>query len=121
MQCSGDISKVDRGALQGLARQKCGLYLDDILVMRRAFQEHLSTLRKAFDRLRMAGLKLKPRKCHLVKQEVKYLGYVVSNTGVFAAVQDFPRPHNLKQLCSFLGLASNSFQSYRKWLYLCMH
>ena len=47
-----------------------------------------------------------------MKQEVRYLGYVVSNAGVCAdpdkvrAVQDFPRPQNLKQLCSFLGLAS---------------
>ena len=50
--------------------------------------------------------------CNWVKQEVKYLGYVVSNTGVCAyldkvrAVKDFPRPQNLKQLHSFLGLAS---------------
>ena len=47
-----------------------------------------------------------------MKQEVKYLGYVVSNAGVCAdpdkvrAVQDFPRPQNLKQLRSFLSLAS---------------
>ena len=47
-----------------------------------------------------------------MKQEVRYLGYVVSNAGVYAdpdkvrAVQDFPRPLNLKQLRSFLGLAS---------------
>ena len=98
--------------LRGLARQKCVVYLDDILVMGRTFQEHLINLREVFDRLRMAGLKLKPKKCHLVKQEVKYLGYVVSNAGVCAdvdkvrAVQDFPRPQNLKQLRSFLGLAS---------------
>ena len=99
--------------LRGLARQKCVVYLDDILVMGRTFQEHLSNLREVFDLwLRMAGLKLKPKKCHLVKQEVKYLGYVVSNAGVCAdldkvrAVQDFPRPQNPKQLRSFLGLAS---------------
>ena len=67
--------------LRGLARQKCVVYLDDILVMGRTFQEHLSNLREVFDWLRMAGLKLKPKKCHLVKQEVKYLGYVVSNAG----------------------------------------
>ena len=80
--------------------------------MGQVFQEHLSNLREVFDRLRVARLKLKPRKCNLVKQEVKYLGYVVSNAGVCAdldkvrAVKDFPRPQNLKQLRSFLGLAS---------------
>jgi len=51
---------------------------------------------------------LKPKKCHLVKQEVKYLGYVASSNGVSAdldKVKIFLRP-NLKQLRSFLGLAS---------------
>ena len=47
-----------------------------------------------------------------MKQEVRYLGYVVSNAGVCVdpdkvrVVQHFPRPQNLKQLRSFLGLAS---------------
>ena len=69
--------------------------------MGRTFHEHLSNLREVFDRLRMMDLKLKPRKCHLVKPEVNYLGYVVSNSGVCAeirAVQDFPKPQSLKQL-----------------------
>ena len=106
------FQRLMEATLRGLARQKCVVYLDDILVMGGTFQEHLSNLREVFDRLRMAGLKLKPKKCHLVKQEVKYLGYVVSNAGVCAdldkvrAIQDFPRPQNLKQLRSFLGLAS---------------
>ena len=44
-----------------------------------------------------------------MKQEVRYLGYVISNAGVCAnpdkvkAGQDFPRPQNLH---SFLGLES---------------
>ena len=98
--------------LRGLARSKCIVYLDDILVMGQNFQEHLSNLTEVFSRLQQAGLRLKPKKCHLIKTEAKYLGYVVSHMGVHAdpekvkAVQSFPRPQNLKQLRSFLGLAS---------------
>ena len=98
--------------LHGLARSKCTVYLDDILVMGQNYQEHLQNLREVFSRLQLAGLRLKPRKCHLIKIEVKYLGYLVSNAGVHAdpekvaTVQSFARPQNLKQHRSFLGLAS---------------
>lgn len=98
--------------LCGLARSKCVVYLDDILIMGKSFQEHLNNLKEVFGRLRIAGLRLKPQKCHLVKQEVKYLGYAVSYSGISAdpdkvtAVQDYPRPQTVKQLRSFLGLAS---------------
>jgi len=98
--------------LRGLARQKCIVYLDDILVVGQSFQEHIENLKEVLSRLKAAGLRLKPKKCHLVKQEVKYLGYVVSSARVSAdldkvrIIQDFPTPKNLKQLRSFLGLAS---------------
>ena len=98
--------------LRGLARLKCVVYLDDIMVIGRSFEDHLDNLREVLERLRQAGLKLKPKKCHLVQSEVTYLGYVVSESGISAdaskvkAVRDFPVPKNLKQLRSFLGLAS---------------
>ena len=88
--------------LQGLVRHKCVVYLDDIMVIGRTFEDHLNNLREV----------LKPKKCHLVQSEVTYLGYVVSESGISAdaskvkAVRDFPAPKNLKQLRSFLGLAS---------------
>ena len=72
----------------------------------------MSNLREVFTRLKEAGLKLKPSKCHLAKSQVTYLGYVVSRQGITAdpskvtAVQDFPTPNSVKELRSFLGLAS---------------
>ena len=35
-----------------------------------------------FDRLRTAGLKLKPKKCHFAKQQITYLGHVISIKGI---------------------------------------
>ena len=63
-------------------------------------------------RLREAGLKLKPSKCDLLKTEVQYLGYVVSADGIkidprkTQAVWDFPVPKNVRSLREFLGLTS---------------
>ena len=95
-----------------LARTSCMVYIDDILVVGKTFEDHLLNLRKVFDRLREAGLRLKPTKCHLAKHQVKYLGYIVSAQGIAAdpkkveAIKSFPVPANLKNLRSFLGLAS---------------
>ena len=68
--------------LSGLARDKCVVYLDDILVVRKSFEEHLWNLREALGWLRKAGLQLKPGKCHQAKREAVYLGYKVSNQGI---------------------------------------
>ena len=64
--------------LCGLAREKCLVYLDDVLVMGRTFDKHLGNLREIFTQLCKAGLRLKPSKRKLVRSEVKFLGYIVS-------------------------------------------
>ena len=98
--------------LSGLARDKCFIYLDDVLVVGKTFEEHTNNLREVLTRLQEAGLRLKPSKCHLAKSKVTYLGYVVSKECVtvdpdkVAAIQKFPTPASVKELRSFLGLAS---------------
>ena len=49
--------------LSGLARGICHVYLDDVLVFGKTLEEHNSCLSKVLDRIRMACLRLKPRKC----------------------------------------------------------
>ena len=88
------------------------VYLDDILVMGKSFEEQLSNLEKVFARLQEAGLRLNPKKCYFLQRKVKYLGHLVSEEGIEAdprkveAVHNFPPPVTLKALQSFLGLAS---------------
>ncbi len=45
----------------------CFVYLDDILIVSSTFEEHLERLREVLTRLRKAGLRLKPGKCHFLK------------------------------------------------------
>jgi hypothetical protein len=58
--------------------QFCTAYYDDILIYTDTFkeyQEHVNLVLEAFER---AGLYLKPEKCTLHHQEVKYLGLIIS-------------------------------------------
>src|SRR5438552_347183 len=75
-------------------------------------------LRLVFSRLRQAGLKIKPDKCHLFQQSIKFLGHMVSEAGIstdpdkIEAVKNWPKPTKPKDVHSFLGLANY----YRKFI-----
>ena len=98
--------------LSDLHWKTCLVYLDDIIIFSKTIEEHLGRLQEVFQRLRDAGLKLKPSKCKLLQTSVKYLGHVVSNQGVETdlektqAVTMRPTPCNIKELRQFLGFAS---------------
>ena len=58
------------------------IYLDDLNIFSRNFNEHLVHLREVFERLQNAGLKLKRKKCFFFKKELAFLGHVVSEKGI---------------------------------------
>ncbi len=68
--------------LAGLIGSSCLVYLDDIIILRKDFQGHLHNIQLVLQRIRDAGLKLKPQKCFFFKSRVLYLGHVVSRDGV---------------------------------------
>ena len=95
--------------LYGLHWKSLLLYLDDIIVIAPDFKTHIQRLEEVFRRLQGAGLKLKPSKCELLQEEVRYLGHIVSPAGVATdpekaeAVRDWPVPQGVKELQAFLG------------------
>ena len=60
----------------------CIIYLDDIIIHSRTPEEHITRLRGVFERLRTAGLKLKPSKCTFFKDQIPHLGHIVSKQGI---------------------------------------
>lgn len=91
---------------------KAFAYLDDLVIVSDTFEEHLEMLRVVFKRLRDAGLKLNPDKCRFGQTELRYLGHIVNRHGISTdtekvrAITEYPTPHNVKTVRSFLGLAS---------------
>ena len=88
------------------------VYIDDVLVFLRTLEDHCKHLNLVMERLKKAGLKLQPAKCHFINTEVEYLGYVIlpeglkTNSNLVAAVKEFPKLKDLKELHRFLGLSS---------------
>ena len=98
--------------LAGLQWQICLVYIDDVIIFSQTFNEHVDHLNQVFNRLRKAGLKLKPKKCFLFKTEVRYLGHVVGRDGISTdpdktkVVREWPKPQSVTDVKSFLGLCS---------------
>ncbi len=55
--------------------KECLIYLDDVIIFSKTFEEHLERLEAVFQRLHANGLKLKPSKCELFRVRVTYLGH----------------------------------------------
>ena len=104
--------------LSGLQFDICLVYLDDIIVTARTFDEMINNLSKVFDRLSAAGFKLKAKKCDLFARKVEYLGHVITEDGIATsasktkAIDEWSVPSNASEVRSFLGLCSY----YRKFV-----
>lgn len=57
-------------------------FLDNVLILGESTRAHLDHLRQIFERFRQYGLKFKPRKCELYRQNVQFLGRSVTSEGV---------------------------------------
>lgn len=94
------------------------MFFDDILIYSTILEDHIVHLQQVLSLLEKDGWLLKLSKCSFAKQEISYLGHVISANGVatdpskIQAIQTWPTPQDIKQLRSFLGLAGY----YRKFV-----
>ena len=88
------------------------VYLDDIIVFSKTLEDHVKHLETVFKILAEAGLKLKLKKCDFFKTEINYLGHIVTrenvmpNSAKIEAIKTYPEPTDVKELSSFIGIAS---------------
>ena len=93
------------------------VYIDDILVYGRTWEEFIQNLRKIFARLREVNLRVSSQKTLLGYQEIKVLGHIVGNGQLkpnpvkVSAITHFPAPTNQRELRAFLGLV-NYYRRY---------
>ena len=91
---------------------KCVIYLDDILIFGSTMDEHNERLDQVLTKIKEAGLKLAPEKCHFLRKEVHYLGHVINATGVttdpekIESIQRWALPKCKKEMQAFLGFCN---------------
>ncbi|GJP83917.1 hypothetical protein CLOP_g14018 [Closterium sp. NIES-67] len=104
------------GVFRDLLNKYVIIYFDDILIYSKAREEHLKDLEAVFQRVQQHRLITKGSKCEFLKQELEFLGHVISTEGIqidskkLWAIQEWKPPTNLQQLQSFLG-----FVNYVRW------
>ena len=76
MNSPATFSSIMSQVMRGIQWQYVLSYVDDVLIFSSSFDQHLVHLDSVFQRLRQAGLRLKPEKCHFAKRKLHYLGHV---------------------------------------------
>lgn len=98
--------------LQGLTGKICLVYIDDVIVFGKTFEEESNNLRIVFERFIKYGLKMSPKKCKIFQKEVNFLGHVVSAQGVqtdpekIKAIREWPQLASKLDVQSFVGLCT---------------
>src|SRR6266498_2499165 len=86
------------------------VYLDDIIIYFKTFEEYKEHVKLVFKALRAASLIIKLKKCKFVQKELRFLGHIISANGIrtdfnkIAKMVILLSPTNLKELRSRLGL-----------------
>ena len=106
----GVFQRMMDSTFAGLKWLICLVYLDDIIVWARSWEEHLERVEKVLQRCRERNLGLKATKSYVGFSELRILGHTVNSDGRFpdakkvvgiAAIAD---PKNKAELATFLGM-----------------
>eukprot|EP00253_Pinus_taeda_P019073 PITA_19073 len=87
------------------------IFIDDILVYSRSIEEHKEHLRIVLQTLRKNQLFAKFSKCDFYKDQIQYLGHVISSEGIVVnpekikTIMNWPVPANVADIRSFMELA----------------
>ncbi|EEZ97618.1 Retrovirus-related Pol polyprotein from transposon gypsy-like Protein [Tribolium castaneum] len=88
------------------------VYLDDIIITSKTFEEHILLLEEVHKRLEDANLTINLTKCKFFRKSLKYLGFIVEGNGLRAdpdKVKDminYPNPKTTTEIKRFQGMCS---------------
>ena len=86
--------------------------MDDILVFSKNRIEHQKQVKRILEKLRQHQLSLKAEKCYFEKEEIEFLGLIITETGIqmdphkVKAITEWPTPTTKRELQQFLGFVN---------------
>ncbi len=102
-------SRFITGILNPLGTAGLQSYLDDVLASHMDTWAHIARLCDVFAAHRQGGIRLKPAKTKLFRDQVDYLGHTLSQDGIamqeayIARILDWLAPTTLRDLLALLG------------------
>ena len=94
------------------------VYLDDILVFSKTWEEHIVHVKKVLDVLKKEKLYVKMSTCEFAKNSLVYLGHIIGggylrvDPAKVVVIVTYPRPNTITEIRSFLG----AVQYWRKFI-----
>lgn len=89
---------------------KVFIYLDDIVIVSETLDEHFRLLEEVAARLRKAGLTISVEKSRFCRKQVRYLGYLLTESGLsiesnkLEPILNYPRPKTVREIRRLMGL-----------------
>ncbi len=123
LKCAPDFAE------QIIEQVLCGLnnvfvYLDDIGIFSKSWEEHLLTIEQVLYYLEPNGFTVNPLKCEWAIQEIDWLGYWLAPIGLkpwkkhISVILEQEAPCNLKEMHGFLGAVNTYWLMWPKWAHL---
>jgi hypothetical protein len=94
------------------------VYLDDIMIYSKSFEEHIEHIEKVLKKLKEIDAIIKLKKCEFGKRNIEFLGHIVGKDGLqpevkkVEKIKNMKRPESVTEVRSFLELCSY----YRKFM-----
>ena len=123
MNALATFQRLIERCLGDLYLKYCFIYLDDIIFFSKTLMEDIKGLCGVFEKLWVAGLRLKTSKCNFFCTRLAYLGHIVSENGIetnpkkSTAIKNWPAPTTVTEESSFLGCTTH----YRHFIHIYAH
>ncbi|KHJ89406.1 integrase core domain protein [Oesophagostomum dentatum] len=100
-------------------RARVFIYIDDLIITSETPEEHLRDIDEVLGKIEVIGMKLKASKCEFARDEITFLGFVLSKDGIrpnpekTKAIDQYPIPKTASDVRAFLGMCS----FFRRFVY----
>jgi hypothetical protein len=104
----GTYQRLMQECLSDLHLHICCIFIDDVIVFSRTYEEHVVRLKLVFDRNKEHNLKLSPGKCSFFMPKVRYVEHIVSEAGIETDPEkieknaNWPKPQTAEEARRFI-------------------